>query len=329
MISSYLYATSLVDPVVKVTSLEDASKFHITWPAQAAANGYRVYAGYDPLHIRSLVSGATAIASDTLGYTCDLPPLPPGQVVYFWVGSLEGATGATADSVRFIDELGSYHLRSAQYDHFNVSPYSDTTTELMCGDDQLYYIEEMRRRSKAILEDTGEEVDLFIKQWRGLPDPTTQDELGLDPNYQPLMRDDNTYGTGFYPGFFPAIRIRMRFGALPQSQLDYQPLGLRPLLDTESWTLWDPLMHENDILVRVATGQRYTIKNIAYSNYRGVPLTQRLTHSIINPTSPLQKITDAGVWSKWRSINTIDYMRIGWNVIPGSDSNSVDYLLFK
>jgi hypothetical protein len=322
VISPKLYVPTLSCPAVRVVSQGDASKFVISWLAQPGSEGYRVYAGFDPFHIKSLISGPDPLASSITQFEFSLPPLPPTQIVYFWVGNIVG------DTVTFLDEMGSYHLRTAQYDQFANDPFSDTSKMLMAPCDQLYFVEEMRRRAKAVLEDTGEEADLFIKQWTGLADPTTQDELGLDPNYQPMTRNDGTYGVGFYPGFFPATRIRIRFGGLPQSQLDYQVPGLRPLMDNQAWTLWDPLMHENDLIVRPSTGIRYVVKDLAYSNYRGAPMTQRLTLEVVNPTSPLQKVTDAGVREKWGMIDALGYARIGFNVMPPVDADATDYLLF-
>ena len=329
---------SLTEPAVRVVSLEDAQKFELSWSAQPGSDGYRVYAGFDPFHIKSLVSGPDPIPGTTFNFS--LPNLPPTQVVYFWVGAVgvtgatgytgpTGGTGSTAGTLTFLDDYGSYHLRTAQNGMFTNSPFSDTSKMIMCGGDQLYFVEEMRRRAKAILEDTGEEVTLYIKQWTGLADPTTQEELGLDPNYQAMTRDDATYGVGFYPGYFPAVKIRMRFGGLPISQLDYQVPGLRPLADNMSWTIWDPLMHENDLIVRPNTGLRYVIKEISYSNYRAVPLTQRLTLALVNPTSPLQKVNDADVRAKWGTIDALEYARVGFNVMPPTDANATDYLLFN
>ena len=317
-----LYVPSLVKPKVLVTSTEDRSQYIISWPAQTGSTGYRVYAGFDPLWIKSLISGVDPLGPSVTSFTFNAPAYPPGQIVYFWVGNI-----VTGGDVVLLDEMGSYTYRSIQYDQFNTSPFSESSLQIFAPCDNLYYIEEMRRRAKAILEDTGEEADLFIKQWRGLPDPSVQEELGLDPNYQAHARDDRSYGTGFYPGYFPAIRIRLRFGGLPVSQLDYQSPGMRPLSDNMAWTLWDPLMHENDLIVRPNTGQRYVIKEISFSNYRAVPLTQRFSLSLMNPTSPLMRITDSDIREKWSNIDEMEYLRVGFSIMPGA-TGAADYMLF-
>jgi hypothetical protein len=211
---------------------------------------------------------------------------------------------------------------------FIPTPLSQPTIDnYIVPDDSLYYYEEIRRRAKAILEDSGEEVELFIRQWRGLPEPKSQSALGMDPNYQGMTRDKDSFGVGFYPGFFPAIRLRMRFGALPNSLLDFQMPGLRPMLTNEAWTLWDPLMHENDLIVRKSTGARYAINSNSFSNYRGVPIVQRLTLDLISPTSPMQRVTDAEVRARWQKVNSADFARFGFNIVS-DEFGGPDYLIF-
>lgn len=321
MLTAGLFQPSLQDPVVQVVSTEDRLQYVISWPAQSGAIGYHVYGGFDPVHIRSLISGPSPLPATQTAFTFNAPFYPPGQIAYFWVG-MDSQGGPT-----FINDIGSYAMATGQLSTFNnTDRFSDTSIALMAPEDSLYYVEEIRRRAKAILEDTGEEIDLFMKQWRGLPDPTGQDELGLDPNYQSMSRDDRTYGTGFYPGYFPSIRMLMRFGNLPASQLDYQPYGMRPLLQNEAWTVWDPILHEGDLIVRARTGQRYVVNSAAFGNWRGIPITQRMTLQIVAPTSPLQKVTNPDVIAKWGLINSVSYSRVGFGII-GALGGGPDFLI--
>jgi hypothetical protein len=325
-VSSELFDPLLSAPVVKVDSTSDRTQFRISWPDIAGATGFRVYAGFDPLYIRSLISGISPLPEADREFLFTAGFVPPGQIIYFWVAA-ESPSGLT-----FLDDLGGYTLRTQQASRFSASPgpFSEDSLAMICPEDNLYFIEEMRRRAKAILEDTGEEVDVFIKQWRGLPDPNSQREMELDPNFQTMTRSDRTYGVGFYPGYFPAIRMRMRFGQLPVSQLEMQqPGGLRPLLSNESWSLWDPILHENDLIVRSTTGQRYVVNSVSFSNYRGVPITQRQTLEIVTPTSQLQKITDADVRSKWRTVNSANFLRLGFGVVAEAEEGGPDFLIFR
>jgi len=313
----------VTEPLVKVLSTSDSTTFNIEWPAQAGAVGYRVYAGFDPVSIRSLISGSSLLPLTPLKFTFKLPPTPPGQVVYFWVAGENSSKALT-----FIDEIGSYSLLTHQASRFAPSPLSQETEDIyICGADQQYFFEEMRRRAKAIVEDVSEDVEVFVRQWRGLPDPTGQDTYGLDPNHQAMTRDDRTFGTGFFPGFFPSFRARMRFGALPVDLLDFQMPGLRPMLTNEAWMLWSPILHENDLIVRPSNGIRYAVNSRAFSNYRGVPITQRLSLDVVTPNSPLQNVTDEMVRERWATVNAAGFLRTGFGVAANS-AGGPDFLIF-
>lgn len=322
MATSLVFDPKVTSPLVRVTTTEDGTQYRISWDPKSGAASYRVYGGFDPVHIRSVISGVNPLPSTATEYVFNTPPFPPSQIVYFWVSWNNGTSDV------FIEDVGSYAIKTAQLGQFQPSPLSTETENLyLISSDQQYYFEEIRRRAKAILEDTSEEADLFIRQWRGLPEPSAQDALGLDPNYQVMTRDSRSYGVGVYPGFFPAIRVRMRFGALPSALLDFQLPGLRPMLTNEAWTLWEPIVHENDLVIRLSNGIRYVVHANAFSNNRGVPIVQRLSLDVVAPNSPLLKVTDAGVRERWGLVNSADYSRLGLGI--ASDSvGGPNYLLF-
>jgi hypothetical protein len=99
------------------------------------------------------------------------------------------------------------------------------------------------------------------------------------------------------------------------------------MLTNEAWTVWDPLMHENDLIIRRSTGVRYVVNSNAFSNYRGVPIIQRLTLDIVTPTSPIQKVTDAEVRTRWGQVNAADFARLGFG-IASDQFGGPDYVLF-
>lgn len=345
-----LFDPLVQNPAVKVVASADRAIYTVTWPAQAGATGYFVYAGFDPTYIRSLISGITPLASDTTSFVFNAPTYSPNQILYFWVQALGNssasppsplistpspvccrASGTTLNtsSDGFIDQWGSYTLSSSEYGDFTPNPLSPNTQVIMDGDDQQYFFEEIRRRASSILQDTGEQVLWFSRQWVGLPDPSTQPMLGLDPNYQGMTRADGTFGTGFFPGYFPSTQIRMRFGALPAAMLDFQLPGFRPLLANEAWTNWDPIIHENDLIVRISTGVRYVVTSTAASNYRGVPITQRMQFQQLNFNSQLYGVTDALLMQRWNQVNAAGFTRVGFGTFSTSTTTGANYLLFK
>src|SRR3972149_1241941 len=97
-----LFNPSLIDPKVHVIAAMDRLNFRITWPAAPGVDGYRLYAGFDPLHIRSLISGVNILPAAQTELLVQLPFVPPNQIVYFWVASVIG------DVYTFIEEYGSY-----------------------------------------------------------------------------------------------------------------------------------------------------------------------------------------------------------------------------
>jgi len=311
MAQPYVLNASVTAPAVSVSPAGAGEQVVISWAPQPSSSGYRVYAGFDPVSVRSLVSGINLLPNTQTSFTFTPPLTPPTQIVYFWVTTNLNGTDI------FLADRGSYLLSTYGPNAFVPNPHSQMTEDVyMLGTDQQYFFEEIRRRAQAISEDTCEPVDVYIRQWNGLPDPTSQDQLGTDPNYQSMTRDSNTFGTGFFPGFFPAVNIRMRFGALPNSLLDFQIPGLRPLLVNEAWTLWEPLLHENDLIVRRSTGQRYVISEVAPSNYRGDSIVERISLKLVSPSSPLQTVTDALVRQRWGLVNASDYSRVGFGVAP-------------
>ena len=322
-----LFDPTLDSPIVRVVPNDDRTFMTISWPANPFCSGFKVYGGYDPLHIRSVISGLVPLPNTATQFVFRVPMIsPPTKTTYYWVSSLNPSGGET-----FLDDVGSYVPKTMTADAFSRESYCDETeSDYILSSEQKYYFEEIRRRVRAISDDVSEDgwVDLYIRQWIGLPDTTAQAELGEDTDYQGMTRNSESFGTGFYPGFFPAIKIPMRFGALPNSLFDYQLPGMRPMLTNEAWTLWEPLISENDLIVRRTTGVRYIVKTTASSNKKGAVMVQRLSLDIVEPTSPLQKVTDLLLRDMWGKVNAVDYARVGWS-IAADQFGGPDKLVFS
>jgi hypothetical protein len=54
-----------------------------------------------------------------------------------------------------------------------------------------------------------------------------------------------------------------------------------------------------------------------------------MTLEMVNPTSPLMKVTDAGVREKWAKMDSLGYVAAGFGVLPPANADAKDYLLFN
>ncbi len=309
-------------------SLIGSQKYKITWDLVPEAEGYYVYAGYEPYYIRSKISDLLEPNINTFEFSPSIF-IPFDLVIYFWVAYKKG------NDIIFIDEFGSNYILSQGINLYKDDPlYSDTTHDLIEYDAQWFF-EEIRRRAKAVLEDVGEEVILYKRQWSGATDSygfEDNDAYGfnLDPNVQSKYRTDDTYGTGYYPGFFPGIKINMRFGQIPPLIFDLNGRGLKIDLEYDTcWTLWEPYIRKWDLIYRPLNGNFYVVDNVGISNIRGVNIIQRLKNITLNPTEPLCKITHEDLINKWKDIDKIQYLKLGFGIIPSGNEKLNDYLLFK
>ncbi len=301
-------------------------KYRISWdpPNDISVSGYKVFAGFEPFYIRSLISGFDPLPASQTSFEFQFPnTVHTDMDIYFWVGYIHNG------SLFFINELGKNERDSIEYNIMYPSQHSYQTS-IYIADDMKYFFEEIRRRAKAVWEDICEEVIIYKSQWNGLPDSYTQQELNDNPTYNEITRGEDSYGTGFYPGFFPGYISKVRFGTLPQFTYEFQPQGIVPVMSIDSaWTLWEPNLRQNDLIYRKLDGKFYMITSIGVSNIRGIRIVQRLTIEPINPNSPLNKINNEDLISKWNNINKLDYLRIGFGVMPGNNQNIEDYLLFR
>lgn len=316
-----LYKTTLEPSKINVTFLEKKMDYNISWDSIPEATGYRVYAGFDPFYIKALISGPAPLT--TTSFTFHHIPMMPSRMVYFWVKYYNGSTW------EYVKTKGTTIYDSMGYSLFNnPNLYPDDVKINLCDYDSRFFVEEIRRRDKSVLYDTGEECLLFIRQWHGLPSPSASQKLGLYSDYQGMSRDDNCFGTGFYPGYFPAINIMVRFNQSDSIQLGPATQGLKIELPYDGFTLWEPLIQTGDVIHRKITGEKYIVKQVKPTNYRGFILLQRLTYDSIETTDPLYNMDSQTLISRWQNINALDFLRIGFNIMVSDPASVNEYLIF-
>jgi len=324
MIHPNLYNTDIVDSKIRINFSETYKTFNIQWDPIPGATGYSVYAGFDPFHIKALISGAEPLT--TTSFSFEHKPLISTKMVYFWVKYYTDAN----PSGTFLYQKGMTiydSLVNGLLDDPNRFP--DDIKALTCDYDSKFMIEEFRRRIKTVLYDSGEEVQLFLRQWHGLPSKSASGSMGLYPDYQGMTRDDSSYGTGFYPGYFPAINIMVRFNNNNSLSINYQENGLKLDQQYAAFTLWELILNTMDVIYRPSTGDKYVISDIMQTNYRAVVNVQRFNVKLVEPTSPLYSLKNEDLITKWQNINQMDFLRIGFNVMVSDPALLSKYYVFE
>lgn len=287
-----LIPSSLPENIVTVDQIDEQNGvYRVTWTPIPGVSVYKIYVSPTPLT-------PNLYATVTTGGTFDFtqPPWTPQDVTYYFWVSYIGYSGET-----FINTFPAYtgleNPFSADKNPFSQDSINNSL--IYCGDDLAiqYYFEEIRRRNAAMMENDGEYFYLYLRKWSGractclrmsdsliddsdaalVGKKTEIDDVNLgDPDYQPVGRCPNCFGTGIYGGYFPKIRIRARYGNLPPRNIAMQQQGLDFRHDFDSWTLWHPKLHKLDMLHRIGTGDRFVVDNIAQSEWRGQPLHQEM-----------------------------------------------------
>jgi hypothetical protein len=259
--------------------------------------------------------------------------LPNDIVFYVWV-SYETPLGA---EVFISDEPSHIAINQA----FEVNPLSlGTERDIISGADMKFYAEEIRRRGLAMLENDGEEFFLYIRRMYGQPcvcrtrepqkqgrvipmatgsyedlgkdfDPAVASEPELnesrDPEYQANMRCSDCFGTGIAGGYYPKIKILMRYGNIPPRVLKFQEQGIEFRHDFNSWTIWHPRLKDHDVLVRVRNNDRFFVTEPAQSEWRGIPLHQQCNAKSAPDTDVVYDLSDD-------KIITALQTQSGWNL---------------
>lgn len=331
---------------VKVTpSLDNPRLFTISWPTQQGAVKYTVYAAPTP----TTKNKFTDTSNLTTSVEFEIPIILPDDVVfYIWV-AYENPSGKEV----FISDEPSY---AAINDAF-IGTRSDsddpisfaTRRDIIEGDDMKFYIEEIRRRHLAILENDGEDFFLYIRKMYGQPcvglekqadgtvvgryepqsspfmtdlgktfDPEETSEFeadqAKDPDPQSHYRCEDCFGTGWAGGYFPKIRIRVRYGNLPSRIIQMKEVGIEFQHNFNSHTIWHPRLKERDFLVRSRTGERFTIKEPSQSELRGIPMHQEFNAIAEGRNSMIYAVTDDKITAALEAQSGFDVAKFNWAV---------------
>ena len=324
--------TNIGTPILTSPATDDPYITRLTWQRQAGATRYILYASPNPM-FRNKVKEVPATQNTT---TFNTPIILPEDIVfYFWVSYLN-----PAGKEIFIQAEPVYLYNNSVFDpnHSAISP--DIQETIAKDDDMSYYFEEIRRRNQFELENDGEEYFLYIRRMHGQPcvelnedgtrvtpmstpfytdlgkdfNPaeTAQDEQmeSDDPEYQHTARCENCFGTGIAGGYYPRLKIKIRYGDLPRRVIDMKEQGLSFRHDFDSWTLAHPRLKERDMLIRITDGERFTVKAVGQSEWRTPALHQEFStvslprsaiEYMVNDNKIVKALEREGAWDvgKW------------------------------
>lgn len=149
------------------------------------------------------------------------------------------------------------------------------------------FLWEIRSRERWILEIGGERVQLLKRRYEGLKCVDCWDEV----RKQARVSDDclTCYGTGIVDGYYDPIEILVSLVDPAVNKINIQEHGMRKEITPRSWTLWEPLISNKDIIVTKLNSRRYWINNVTPSTFRGIPLHQSMDLELVENTNIIYK----------------------------------------
>jgi len=326
--------------LTKVTvkgDLGDKRRLVITWPRQQAAVRYILYVSPSPMFKNKYKEVPRTETTTTFQSPIIVPE---GLIWYVWVAYIN-PQGA---EVLVQTEPGYYLADSA----FQNDPIDKTIARDITRDgDELYRIEEMRRRHLFILQNDGEDFLLHLRRWSGqkcicltqepgkegrmVPistsdyndmgkdfDPAEASEMEQeeekDPGYHGERLCPFCFGTSIVGGYLPSIRVKVRYGNLPKRTITYQEQGLFFGQSVNSWTIWHPQMKDYDLLVRIQTGERFLVKDIGNSSMRGITLHQEMNLTLQERPSPIYEVTNERIFEAMEKESAFNIASWNWAV---------------
>lgn len=297
-------------------------KWTIEWPLQVDATGINIYAGFSPTSLRKVTAVAPLPGGSTSAVI--VPPLvlstsqvlpyvsvPQDARPYVNVSKiLADTTEVMLQANPATEETGINDLKTG----FNPIPVSqDFPITDPINKFHRYAYEEIRRRHIAQLSFAGEDAILFTRRWAGTPCQCVDDDAS-DPDYQARGRCVLCFGTGIFAGYYLGIPLKMRYAAMPVRKIRYDATGVTVEHRPDFWTLWEPRVHEHDILVRVKTGEKFEITDVQQSEFRGLPLHQNAKLTNINPNDMRSMVTDAAISQGLLKEGQYGFARYGWGL---------------
>jgi hypothetical protein len=270
-------------------------RVRLAWARVVGAVSYILYGSISPFRQQNILEeGITGLFTDF-----DIPVFTQSLEYYFWVAWVDKDGVVTY----LTDDPATLATRLAQ-DAFHPNPLTPDcrwvmdVDQLNCEIEQdLQYI----RAGHRLQLEMGAEKGLLYKRrhgedkpW-GIPCTCTTQDLTDDPDYSGNTRCKLCFGTGVFGGFYPAIPILFRYENVPDNTYKPTAHGLELVHAFNSWTLWEPFIGQDDILVRLSDGTRFRVTGRRESSLRGIKLHQQMDLAPIEKTDVRQDVTNAAI----------------------------------
>ena len=122
------------------------------------------------------------------------------------------------------------------------------------------YFLEIRNRYRWLLDMGGERVLLYKRKHSGTRCPNYDQVYKKDGNHE-TENPPICFGTGYVGGYFRPIEIEVSLLSGGQEAAIIEEWGRRRIYTPRSWTLWEPILTNGDIIVR-RNNQRLRIVNV-------------------------------------------------------------------
>ena len=248
-------------------------KILIDWDPIQDVDGYNIYGS--PVPYRKTKLNTELITGNTFSV---IPPLIPDASFFFWVSSVKNSTET------FINEDG---IEAGLEDFSKGIEIGSIGEEFFDEDYMQFAMDLIREREIAELQNLGEEVILYKRRYSGITCDCVQAEAGSG-----YARCPKCFGTAIVGGYYPSIKILVRYRGLPKRKIDFLKGGLTIGHEFDSWTLWTPPLRENDFYVR-ANGECFSVQGPEMSRLRGGRKGHQEWKSVlIQPTDIRLEVTD-------------------------------------
>jgi hypothetical protein len=328
---------SLTKKVIVTPNQDDKKQFFLSWTPQAAAVRYILRASANPGTRRKF---GEANANQTSA-VFELPIIVPSDMTfYFWV-SYRNQFGQE----QFILDAPVHTMNDTA---FTFSPLSEVVErDIITDADMKFYPEEIRRRHLAVLQMNGEVFDLYLRRRFGQPcicitkqagqqgrtfpvstsdytklgtdfDPAEPKKFELDrakdPGYQAVTRCDECFGTGIAGGYYPKIRIFVRYGEAPLRAYKRNEQGMELRHDFNSWTLFHPKLKAGDFIHRIRNNERFSVVDPGQSEMRGVPWRQLFRAVHLPDSDMVYKVNDDKILQALQNESVYSVGKWSWAV---------------